>query len=127
MGPIKERLVLLEQVGEESIGPPGTVSAWNMHGLSSDIDRLTICVLDRANQASLLLFHVPFHDLIVGIKLLANRFIDTSDILGCNQVEFLLISDTIWLDQSLLLPIICILDTLVDGRDTILNLTFLVK
>ena len=85
--PVKQRLGRAEQVREEVVRLPDAVSARNVHCRRSYFHCIAVAVLDRPNQTSVLLFHVPLHYIVVGVHLLADRPVDVAEVLRGDQVE----------------------------------------
>ena len=126
--PVKQRLGRAEQVREEVVRLPYAVSARDVHCRRSYFHCIAVAVLDWPNQATVLLFHVSLHYIVVGVHLLADRSVDIAEILRADQVELrFALPHPVRLDQGDLVPIVFVLDIAVDRGDPLLQLALLMQ
>ena len=89
---------------------------------------MTVAVLLRADQTSVLLSHVLLHLLIISVFLLADWSVDISDVLSAHEIELSFPFDrSIRLNQSCLISSVKITCVFIDGCDALCQLALLVQ
>lgn len=125
---VQQRLRIIEQVWEKVIWLPFAVSARDVHRGSSYLDCLTAAVLLGSDQAAVLLRHVLLHLIVVRVELLAGHPVDVAQILRAHQVELCsALTGSVWLDERRFVPVVDILNVLIDGSHALLQLSLLVQ
>ena len=99
-----------------------------MHSGSSNFNGLTIGILLWADQATVSLGHVLFHNFIISVEFLTHWFTNVTQLLRGDKIEFAFaLLSTIWLDQLCLVTVVDVLDISINRCYAILEFTFLME
>ena len=99
-----------------------------MHSGCSNFNGLTIGILLWADQTTVSLGHVLFHNFIISIEFLTHWFTNVTQLLRGDKIEFAFaLLSTIWLDQLCLVTVVDVLDISINRCYAILEFTFLME